>query len=109
MKSLGKVGMCWSQPARIDYMCKNMWARGGRKILPRVSLPVCSRRVTSGYLPVVACSLTNYGLAPFFPFFSIFLVYFFSFLKKFGDGPGILEEWVYNTLIFWTLPLHLEG
>jgi hypothetical protein len=94
---------------RIDYMCKNMWARGGRKILPRVSLPVCSRRVTSGYLPVVACSLTNYGLAPFFPFFSIFLVYFFSFLKKFGDGPGILEEWVYNTLIFWTLPLHLEG
>jgi hypothetical protein len=28
-RSLGRAGMCWSQPTRIDHMCKNMWI-GGR-------------------------------------------------------------------------------
>jgi hypothetical protein len=26
------VGMCWSQLARVDHMCKKMWTRGRRKI-----------------------------------------------------------------------------
>jgi hypothetical protein len=30
-------------------------------------------------------------------------------MKKFEDGLGILGVWVYNTPIFWTLPLHLGG
>jgi hypothetical protein len=29
-RSLGKAGMCYSQPARVDYMCKNMWVGGKR-------------------------------------------------------------------------------
>jgi hypothetical protein len=28
-------------------------------------------------------------------------------MRKFEDGPGILEEWVYITPIFGTLPLDL--
>jgi hypothetical protein len=27
-RSLGKVGMCWSQPARVDQMRKKLRARG---------------------------------------------------------------------------------
>jgi hypothetical protein len=30
-------------------------------------------------------------------------------MRKFGEALGILEEWVYNISIFWTLPLHLGG
>ena len=26
-RSLGKADICWSQPIRVDHMCKNMWAR----------------------------------------------------------------------------------
>jgi hypothetical protein len=32
-RSLGSAGMCWSQPTRVDHMCKNMWAGGRRKSL----------------------------------------------------------------------------
>jgi hypothetical protein len=27
-RNLGKAGICWSQPARVDHMCKKRWARG---------------------------------------------------------------------------------
>jgi hypothetical protein len=37
-RSLGRVGMCWSQPTRVDHMCKNMWAGASRKILEETSL-----------------------------------------------------------------------
>jgi hypothetical protein len=30
-RSLGMAGMCWSQPARADYMRKK-WRAGGKKI-----------------------------------------------------------------------------
>jgi hypothetical protein len=40
---------------------------------------------------------------PFSNFFSFFIFHFWLF----GDGPSILEEWVYSTPIFWSLPLHL--
>jgi hypothetical protein len=58
-------------------------------------------------------SLSLFLLAPATPLlfyiFSNFIFYNFGIVKKFGDGPSILGEWVYNTPIFWALPLHLEG
>jgi hypothetical protein len=32
-RSLGKVGICWIQPPRVDHMCKKMWVGGRRKFL----------------------------------------------------------------------------
>jgi hypothetical protein len=32
-RSLGKAGMCWSQPARVDHMCKKVKAGRRMKIL----------------------------------------------------------------------------
>ena len=43
-----------------------------------------------------------------FEFFYFSFLFFFGVMRKFGDGPDILEEWVYNTPIFWSLPLHLK-
>jgi hypothetical protein len=31
-RSLGRASMCWSQLARVDHMCKNMWAGRRKKI-----------------------------------------------------------------------------
>jgi hypothetical protein len=58
---------------------------------------------TSGRSLAAARSLKNCGLAAFFLFFWFFNIFLISFLdvkRKFGDGPSILGEWVYNTLIF---------
>jgi hypothetical protein len=30
-RSLGTTGMCWSQPARVDHMCKKWKATGKKK------------------------------------------------------------------------------
>jgi hypothetical protein len=68
--------------------------------------PMYGRRVTSGCQPVAACSLTNYGLTP--PFLGFWHFFFTSFLCH-EDRLGILGEWMYNTPIFWSLPLHLGG
>jgi hypothetical protein len=68
-----------------------MWAGGKKKVLAGLGAPARSRP------PAIARSLTNCGVALFFPFFWFFLIYFFWF---FGDGPGILGEWVYDTPIF---------
>jgi hypothetical protein len=51
---------------------------------------------------------------PTYPLFSNFMVFFWrggggGILRKFGDGPNILGEWLYNTPIFCTLPLYLKG
>jgi hypothetical protein len=37
-RSLGKVGMCWSQLARVDHMCKKLKARRRNFSLQGVSL-----------------------------------------------------------------------
>jgi hypothetical protein len=37
-RSLGRAGMYWSQPTRVDHMCKNMWAGGRRNILGESNL-----------------------------------------------------------------------
>jgi hypothetical protein len=37
-------------------------------------------------------------------------LYFYKFfILKFEDGHGILEGWVYNTPMFWTLSYTWEG
>jgi hypothetical protein len=61
------------------------------------------RLATSGRPLATAHTLPNYGLLycpPFFCYFFIFLNFFFGVMRKFGDGLGILREWVYNTPIF---------
>jgi hypothetical protein len=35
-------------------------------------------------------------------------IWFFFFFLSYEDLPHILEEWMYNTSIFWSLPLPLE-
>jgi hypothetical protein len=42
--------------------------------------------------------------------FAIQVFQFFNFFNfgTFEEQPGILGEWVYNTSIFWSLPLHME-
>jgi hypothetical protein len=101
-RSLGRAGMCWSQPIQVDHMCKKRWAEGRRKILQGESLGHKRRKDsqprlavwhTASYSPVV----------PRFLQFLIFLTFFFGFMRKFEDGVGILGEWMYNTPIFLNL------
>jgi hypothetical protein len=40
--------------------------------------------------------------------FCNFGIFYFLFFLRYEDGPGILEEWVYSTPNFLSLPLHLE-
>jgi hypothetical protein len=37
-RCLGRAGMCWTQPPRVDYIFKKMWAGGRREILAMESL-----------------------------------------------------------------------
>ena len=37
-RSLGMACICWSQPTRVDYMCKKRWAQGRTKNLQEKSL-----------------------------------------------------------------------
>jgi hypothetical protein len=42
-RSMGRAGMCWSQPARVDYISPKRWAVGIRKLERsplRVSSPI---------------------------------------------------------------------
>jgi hypothetical protein len=105
-RSLGRAGMCWSQPTRVDHTCKKMRAVGNRKILKERSLGHPRR---AGRRPLIAGRPrpTVYQIVdwnPFFHFFDICL-FIFGVMK---NGLGILGNWVYNTSIFWTLFLHLE-
>jgi hypothetical protein len=120
-RSLDRAGMCWSQPARVDHMCKKMWVGRRRKFLQKRSfshpqwrsgsfpfqLEIANlwsdsqgQAATNGCPPATARNLTYYGLLPchpspplFLQFFDFF-TFFFGVMRKFGDGPGILEEWV---------------
>jgi hypothetical protein len=31
-RSMGRAGICWSQPARVDYICPKRWAVGIRNL-----------------------------------------------------------------------------
>jgi hypothetical protein len=37
-RSLGRVGMCWSQPTRVDHLCKK-WRAGRKKIQEKWEQP----------------------------------------------------------------------
>jgi hypothetical protein len=95
-RSLGRAGMCCSQWERVDHLRKK-WRAGRKKMgtSRQVQASTYGRRATPG--PV--------GLSQFFWIFFIFKKWIFGSL---GNGPGLLEEWVYNAPIFWSLPLHLE-
>jgi hypothetical protein len=56
------AGMCCTQLARIDHMCKNIWTRGRRKLVQGIHM----RSAGDRWAPAAAHSLTNYGLAPLF-------------------------------------------
>jgi hypothetical protein len=49
------------------------------------------------------------ALLPPFSNFFVFLNLIFCIMKKFGDGLGILEEWMYNTPIFEPCPYTWKG
>jgi hypothetical protein len=34
-KSMGRVGMCWSQPARVDYISQERWAVGIKNLVEK--------------------------------------------------------------------------
>jgi hypothetical protein len=93
--------MYWSQPTRVDHMCKKMWVGGRRGILVGASLGhphKASQRPTVARLQ--SDRMWAYMLMPLFPKNLVFLIFNLGFTRKFGDGPGILGEWMYNTSIF---------
>jgi hypothetical protein len=53
----GRAGMCWSQPARVDHMCKKMWAGGRRRISQGGSLR--HPRWKGGWLAISCRPLTT--------------------------------------------------
>jgi hypothetical protein len=77
---LARAGMCCSQPARIDHMCKK-WKVGGKKNSKKMvqsltgQVSTCSRRATNGHH--LACQAL-------FIFFEI-LLFFFKKNWKFGE------------------------
>jgi hypothetical protein len=97
-RSLGRAGMCWSQLARVDHMCQKV--RVGEFLF----LFLFFHTVSLGHLAVAlfVWHSNSFGILLFI------IILFITFLWKCGDGPGILEKWVHNTPIFWSLPLHLE-
>jgi hypothetical protein len=57
-RSLGRAGMCWSQPARVDYLHKKWRARrkkNSRKMgtAPQAQVSTRGRRATVGCLPAL--------------------------------------------------------
>jgi hypothetical protein len=59
-RSLGRAGMCWSQPARVDHLCKK-WRPGRKKISKKKGTARQLRRQpAAGERPLVA----GRGLTP---------------------------------------------
>jgi hypothetical protein len=100
-RTLGKAGMCCSQWERVDHMCPKrragVWKKKSQSCKKKgpAPWPTGDQRWQSNKLWAA-------------PSFAILQFLFLFYFLKFGDGPGILEEWVYSTPIFWNLPLHLE-
>jgi hypothetical protein len=90
--------------------------RAGRRPLVANLLSDNQGHVATNDRPLVAFrNLIDCGLLPchlfFFNLYFLFFIFYFLFfiyvMRKFRDGPSILEEWVYNIPTFWTLPLNL--
>jgi hypothetical protein len=110
--------MCWNQPARVDYLRKK-WRvaqkknhnKGAGRPCPGVDPQPATSDQQS---PADRGSTHGHGQPGlfFFDFFDFFdassytLVNFF--IENLGNGPRLLGEWVHNTPIFSSFPLHLE-
>jgi hypothetical protein len=70
--------------------------------------PVRNRRAIADQRLSTGHSSQSNKLQARHPFLAI-LEFFLPFFRCYEDGLGILGEWVYNTPIFWSLPLHLGG
>jgi hypothetical protein len=71
-----------------------MWARGRRFFLEESSLG--HQRLTDDHRSLTGRGLQSNRLQAGPPFFTILAIFSLFFLY-YEDGPGILEEWVYNT------------
>jgi hypothetical protein len=86
----------WPHVQKVEGKRKNNSKRMGLDQKVQVS--------THGCPPAVGWHLDLSGWPHFFESLNFF-EFFFGCL---GNGPRFLGEWVYNTSIFWSLPLHLE-
>jgi hypothetical protein len=77
---------------------RGQWATAGRRPAQSPRLLVVGWLATSGRPLAAARNLIDCELAPPFSFcnFGVYFIYFLCY----EDGPGILEEWVYNISIF---------
>jgi hypothetical protein len=63
-RSLGRAGMCWSQPARVDHLHKK-WRAGRKKIsrkmgtAPQAQVSIRGRRATPGRQPALGRRLSG--------------------------------------------------
>jgi hypothetical protein len=116
--TLGRAGMCWNQPTRVDYLRKK-WGAAQKKIqkkgagrpCPGVDpWPVGDCRSPAGPGPTTWGHLDRVGLVLFFwIFFLCFFLHFGQFfIGSLGNGLGLLGEWVHSTPIFSSFSLHLE-
>jgi hypothetical protein len=78
-------------------------ASGRPLVTSRTSHPATGQRPAVARQPRV--SLTVCGTPNFLQFFNYFFDFCFGSVE---NGPRLLGEWVYNTPIFWSLPLYLE-
>jgi hypothetical protein len=78
---------------------KKKWGRKSNKMEP-----ARGQRATAGRPPAMSLSHCRVTVFKFFGFF--FFNFFFG--GSFEEIPDILGEWVYNTPIFSSFPLHLE-
>jgi hypothetical protein len=97
-QGLAKAGMRWSQWGGVDHMRKKMGAGGRKKGGSFRTKEACS---AAGRRPLV---VGHYAVnSSNFLFFILFVLFW-----TYKEFLGILEEWMYNTRIFWSLLLHLE-
>jgi hypothetical protein len=109
--TLGRAGMCWNQPARVDYLRKK-WRAAQKKIhKKRGWSPARPGPTTSGARRLRVDTWTRSAWSFFFEFFFFwcFLLHFGQFfIGSLGNGLGLLEEWMHSTPTFSSFPLHLE-
>jgi hypothetical protein len=97
--TLGRAGMCWNQPARVDHLRKK-WKARQKKNSKKEGQANPVQALTHGRR-----AMPGQGrLAPFFfwifPFFWSFLLHFGQFfIGSLGNGPRLLGEWVHSTPI----------
>ena len=94
--------MCYRQLTRVDHMWKKKQDHEEEPFFSKSEYrtPGHDWQATASRCPALALS----DCGPLF----YFLIFFWFFWESLRNGPCLLREWVYNTPIFLTLPLHLE-